>query len=236
MGDPRANAPNDLLVLLQVCSQTRNLLRQKQNTGNPLNFGDTYVDVDANEDTYLINVPSFGTPLVVMTRDEGNPNHIVRLVPFYLPQNLYYSWGLPNNAGAFIINWDGSNNTAERCSFYWKDNQAYVQFNPIPYLPCQYQIRFIQNANQVNNMALTQSPVEDADSDLIEIRSAKSMLSNAEWMAGDSAEGRTYNSNKRKELLVTLRDDQMEAQRQFDAAVLTTTGPRIHQRWDATTI
>jgi hypothetical protein len=80
-------------------------------------------------------------------------------------------------------------------------------------------------------MALTQEPVEDADSDLVEIRSAKSLLSNSEWMAGDSIEGRAYNSDKRKELLVTLRDDEMLAQKQFDASRLITTGPRIHNRW-----
>ncbi len=236
LGEPRASRPSDALLLQQVCSHTRTLLRHKQNSGNVWSYGDIPIEVSPQESTYLINVPDFGTPLAVMTSNPSNPNHIVRIVPFSSPQNLYYNWGLPNNYGVFFFDYDGSNCSAERCSFSWQNNQAYIEFLPLPQLPAIYTVRYLQNANNVDGMALSQEPVEDADCDLIEIRSAKSLLSNSEWMAADSAEGRAYNSDKRKELLVTLRDDEMLAQRQFDAAQLITTGPRIHNRFDMTTI
>jgi hypothetical protein len=237
LGDPRASRPGDALLLQQICSHTRNLLRQKQNSGNVWNFSDALIDITPQEDTYLINKADFGTPLAVLTRDVSNPSHIVRLIEICEPQNLYFDWGQPNNVGAYYISPDGSNCSAVRCAFFWKNSQAYVQFNPIPQLaPAQYQIRYLMNANGVQDMALTQEPVEDADADLIEIRASKSLLSNTEWMAPDSIEGQRYNSDKRKELLVTLRDDESLAKQQFDAAQLITTGPRIHQRNDFTTV
>jgi hypothetical protein len=236
LGEPRPNRTGDALLLQQICSHIRNLLRQKQNTGNVWNFNDVPVDVTANQDTYVINVPDFGTPLAVYTSDPGNQNHITRLIPFFSPQNIFYNYGLPANFGAYLINADGSFNTALRCSFSWRNNQTYIQFLPLPKLACTYIVRYLMNADGVHDMALTQEPVEDADSDLVEIRSAKSLLSNSEWMAADTGDGRAYNSDKRKELLITLRDDELLAQRQFDAAQLLTTGPRIHTRMDFSTV
>lgn len=223
LGDPRANKPGAPSLLHQVCSHTRTVLRQKRNTGNPWDFSDTFVDVVGNESTYLINEPSFGLPLAVLTRDESNPSHIVRAVPFFMPQNLGFDWGIPNDDG-------GSLHSAMRCSFFWKAGQAYVQFVPTPQMSCQYQIRFLTSANQVGEMALTQEPVPAEDSDLIEIRSALSLLALTEWEAPTS-EGRQINAEKRKDLFVTLRGDQELAKEQFDAAQLITSGPRIHSLW-----
>lgn len=237
LGESRVNGPGEALLLQQVCSHTRTLLRAKQNVGNPWNFADTLVDVEQGEDTYLLNVPSFGTPLAVLTRDDANPQHVVRMIPFFSPQNLYYNYALPNNIGAYYVNYyDGSTHSALRCSFFWKANQPYIQFNPIPYAAAQYQIRFLTSANGVDDMALTQDPVQAEDCDLIEIRAAKSLLSNTEWMAPDSPDGRAYNADKRKELIVTLRDDEALAKEQFDAANFTVAGPRIHTRFDMTSV
>lgn len=235
LGEPRANKPGYALLLQQVSSHTRTVKRHKQNTGNAWDYNDVEIDVEQDEDTYLINRPDFGTPLVLITRDDSNPQHIVRVIDYYAPQNIFYNYSLPGNIGSYVVNLDGSFHSAMRYTVFRKSNQVYLQILPKPALACTYVLRYVLSANGVDGMALTQDPVEAADADLIEIRSAKSLLSNSEWMAGDSVEGRAYNADKRKELIVTLRDDEALAQRQFEAAQLIQVGPRVHTRYDFTT-
>src|SRR5215831_12317689 len=178
LGDPRAQAPNDQAVLNQVCSQVRNLKRFKRVTGNAWDFNDTTIQVVANVDTYAITPSDFGQALAVTTFDPNNPAWIPRLIKIYEPQNLVLD--IPaytnKNASWYYLPWDGSNCTAQRCAFYWRDNQAYIQFWPLPQLPCQYQIRYLQSAVGVNSMPLTQAPLIDDEADLAEIRAAVSLL------------------------------------------------------------
>src|SRR5580765_4757298 len=133
LDNPRAEHPGDFALLQQVSTHTRTVLRHKQNSGNPWNFGDCVINVIGQQQLYEINVPEFGTPLAVRTSDPNNPNHIVRLIDFYLPQNLYYEWGLPQNWGAWWISPDGSQNTAARCDFTWRNGKPFIEFLPIPY-------------------------------------------------------------------------------------------------------
>ncbi len=238
LGDPRAQSPNDQAVLNQVCSQVRILLRHRRATSNPWNFNDLIVNVVPNVATYAITASDFGQPLAVTTYDPTNPVWIPRLVKIYEPQNLILNIpDLPNQYASYnYLPWDNSNCTAQRVAFYWRDNVAYIEVWPLPQLPAQYKVRYLQNAAGVSTMALAQSPLPAEDSDLVELRAALGLLAIAEWYEPSSKDGRAANAEKRRDLLVTLQADEREARRQFEAAMQQTTGPRIYERWNPTTV
>lgn len=233
LGDPRANRPGYHQVLNQVCTQTRTVLRHLRNTSNPWNFNDLTVSVVPNQATYQITATDFGTPLAVLSYDPSNPSWIARLIPFFTPQNMPYDWGYPQNMAAAFIPYDGSQCTAQRCAFYWRDNNAFVEFQPVPLLGCSYRVRYLQAvANQVNDMALTQSPLQNEDCDLVEVRAAIALLAITEWNDPSSKDGRAYNAERRRDLASSLSAEERELTRQFEAAALITTGPRINNRWN----
>lgn len=238
LGTPRAQAPDDQATLNAICSHVRTLLRHRRATGNPWNLNDLIVQVVPNNDTYAIVQPDFGQPLAVTTYDLGNPVWIPRYVKIYEPQNLILDIpSFPNSYASWAyFPYDGSNCTAQRCAFYWRDNVAFIQFWPLPQLNAQYKVRYLQGANQVNAMSLATSPLPEEDDDLVCTRAAVSLLAVADWMSPETPEGRSYNAEKRKDLGMTLANDEREFARQFEAAVRIVSGPRISQRWNPTTI
>lgn len=238
LGDPRSNRPGDFQLLNAVCTQVRTLHRHKRNTSNVWNFNDLVVTVTPNLDTYQITEVDFGTPLAVLSYAPNLTTWIPRLIPFFTPQNMPFDWGIPSRIGAWgYLPPDGSNCTALRCAFYWRDNVAYVEFQPTPMLACQYKVRYLQNvAGQVGQMALTQEPLPNEDCDLVEVRSALALLPTSEWWASDDKEGRAINAERRRDLAMSLSAEERELTRQFEAAQLVTDGPRLYQRWQGTIV
>lgn len=238
LGDPRAQSPNDQAVLNAVCSQVRSLLRFRRITGNPWNFNDLIVQVVGNNDTYAISASDFGQPLAVITHDPTNPVWVPRLVKIYEPQNLVLDIpALPNSYAAWAyLPADASNCTAQRVAFYWRDNVAYVQFWPMPTLPAAYKVRYLQNANSVAQAALSSSPLPSEDDDLVELRAATSLLPISEWYEPSSKDGRMANAEKRRDLAVTLANDERTARELFEASMRQPTGPRIYRRIDLSTV
>lgn len=238
LGDPRAQSPNDQAVLNAVCSQVRNSLRFRRLTGNPWNFNDLIVQVQPDNDTYPISASDFGQPLAVITYDPTNPVWIPRLVKIYEPQNLVLN--IPPIPNAYAANayipWDGSWTTAQRVAFYWRDNIPYIQFWPMPLRSAGYKVRYLQSANGVATASLATSPLPSEDDDLVELRAAVSLLPLAEWYDPSTKDGRTSNAEKRKDLAITLANDERVARELFEASMRITTGPRIYERWSNTTI
>lgn len=235
LGSPRAQSPSDDTALLHIFSQVRTLLRAKQNVSVQWNYGETFVDITPDEATYQITDASFGTPLVVTTVPQS-ASDIVRIVPFYCPQNLEYSWGYPQNAGSWNLwAYSTSNCNAARCAIFWQNNLPYIRFEPIPALsPASYKIAFLANANQVGQLALTATPLMDQDCDLVEIRAARSLLAVSEWDAATTPAGRATNAEKRKDLFVTLANDDKLAYEQFLIGNrISTGGNRISNRWSS---
>ena len=236
LGTPRANAPDDQATLNAICSHVRTLLRHRRATGNPWNLNDLIVQVIPNTDTFTITAADFGQPLAVITYDPMNPVWVPRYVKIYEPQNLVLDIpALPNQFASYAyLPYDASNCTAQRVAFYWRDNVAYIQFWPLPQLVAQYKVRYLQSANQVNAQSLATSPLPEEDTDLVCTRAAVSLLATTDWMAPDTADGRSYNAEKRKDLAMTLANDEREFARQFEAAVRIVSGPRISTRWNPT--
>lgn len=232
LGSPRAQTPSEDQLLRAVCTNIRVLLQAKRNVANPWNFDETFVEITPGEDTYQITEANFGTPLVVTTVPE-NDAQTIRIVPFYCPQNLNYSWGYPVNAGAWTYPayWSGNAN-ALRCAFFWQGANAFIRFNPMPQLsPASYKIGYLCNSSGVQTTALTASPLVDEDVDLVEVRSAQSLLAGVQWESSATKEGRLINTERRKDYFVTLAADERLLKEQFDIRNRLTTGPVIAQRW-----
>lgn len=234
LGMPRSERPNDLQMLNHVSTEIRTIKRHQRNTSNVWNFNDYVLDVSPNEGTYQIAQSDFGTPLAVLTWAPQLPTWVARLIPIYQPQNMAFDYGLPNNAAYTYFPWDGSNCTALRCAFYWRNGIAYMELLPVPQLACQYKIRYLQSGNMVNQLSLNESPVTNEDADLVEVRTALALLAIAEWDSPDSKNGRDYNAERRKDLFVTLGTTERELRRQFEAAQLQVEGDRLTQRYDPT--
>lgn len=233
LGDPRANRPSMFAILNQVCTQTRTVLRHRHNTGNVWNYNDSVIQVVPNQATYQITATDFGTPLAVITYAPNLVTWIPRLIPFFQPQNMPLDWGLPTNlAGNFFIPADGSQCTAQRVAFYWRDNQPYIEFQPLPLLTASYQVKFLENNLGTYSDALTSSPAWSEDSDLIEVRSSLALLPLTEWNSPDSKDGRAYNAERRKDLSLSLSAEERELTRQFEAASLNFSGPALTRRWN----
>jgi len=117
-----------------ISSELRTVKRHESNTSNVWNFNDTIVSVAPNQTTYLINVVDFGVPLAVLTWAPQLTTWLPRLIQIYQPQNLYYGYNQPPQLAGYWnwLGYDGSNCTAERCAFYWKDGQCYIEFVPTP--------------------------------------------------------------------------------------------------------
>jgi len=234
---PRAQSPTREQGLQQVLTQIRVLLRAKQNTSNVWNYGEAFVEITPDENTYQISDASFGTPLVVTALPQ-NPNQVARIVPFYCPQNLVYSYGWPQNAGAWLgQNWDGNNANALRCAIFWQNNLPYIRFEPTPVLsPAVYKVDFLASANHIGQLALTATPLVDQDIDLVEIRAAKGLLALAQWESPSTKEGRQINAERRKDLFVTLGgDEQLTVEQFLIGNRITTGGNRITNRWSSCT-
>lgn len=231
LGDPRSEAPSEFPLLHQTCSQTRTVLRAKRNSGNPWNFADTQVVTSPDESTYQIGVNDFGTPLAVLTfNDFANQNFTVRRIPFYLAADIAsVEYGLPANAGQWA-NWysNDPNHAALRCNITWRNNLPYIEFLPVGTQQATYTIRYLQNASGVQAMSLTTEPVPAEDADLIEIRTARSLLPLTQWEGNDEA----ANQAKRNNLAVSLSADEELALEQFNASNLVVNGPSVTQRWN----
>lgn len=233
LGDPRSQNPSVLTVLDEVMRQTRTIKRHKHNTGNVWDYNTVIVEVTPGESTYQIAQADFGTPLAVISWAPELPTWIARLIPFYTPQNMPYDWGYPNNlASAGFLPPDGSQCTAQRCAFYWRANQAFIEFAPTPQFQAAYQIKYLQNASGTYTDALTATPEWVEDADLIECRSKLALLPLTQWESPSTKDGRAANAERRRDLTVSLSAVERELTRQFEAAALVTDGPRQHDRWN----
>lgn len=215
---PRANRPGEEDCLRALCDHVKLLRAKRRNTGHPWDIADKEIHVKGGTAKYQIADVRFGVPLAVLTRDDSNPNHIQRIVPFYAPANLAWNWGLPNNSANYMVNPDGSTHTADRVAFYWVSGTPYLEFQPLPASNAIYVVRFLVG-DTVDAMSLS-DPIalgEVGDS-LSEIRAAMSLLPFADYFDKESD-----NQTRRRELKESLiwESSLMDEQFSADAQVMT---------------
>jgi len=223
---PRANRPGELSLLNAVLLHIKILRSQKRHTDNAWDYDSLPISVKAGKSVYEIPDPRFGRPLAVLTIDPANPNHIQRRIPFYSPQNLAFNWGWPMNIGAWIVNYDGSVHSAERVAFYWKSGVPYLEFQPIPFLPCTYLLQF-SVGDAVDVMELTEEvTLGEVGNSLVEIRASRSLLPSSAWEDDEK-----LNEARRKEIGTTLTMDETLLAKQFEAEALVNDGTTIGRQW-----
>lgn len=235
LDDPRAQKPGELQLLHQVSSQTRTVLRAKRNSGNPWNYAETTIETSPDESLYQISATNFGTPLAVITvNDYADTNFQARRIPFYVGADFStMEYALPANAGQYFGGVGNDfNHVALRANITWRSNVPYIELLPVGGVQATYAIKYLENANGTYDAALTTSPVPAEDADLVECRAAKALLPLTEWEGNNDEKNRA----KRRELYVSISDDERLAWEQFNASNLVTTGPTVKPRWSGSIV
>lgn len=223
---PRANRPGDGDCLRALCTHIKILRAKRRNTGNAWDFADKPINVQANKAKYQISDIRVGVPFAIVTKDDANPNHYQRIIPFYSPQNLAFNWGMPNNVAQWNVNFDGSTHSAERVAFYWSNGVPYLEFQPTPALPATYLCRFVVG-DSVDMMSLADDlSLGECGDALAEVRAAASLLPFADWV-DDKAE----NKEMRVSLGTTLDWEEKLLDEQFTADALVPIGTSIGHMW-----
>lgn len=227
LGRVRAQSPSEDDVLREVSSHLRHFLNTLNNTSLAWDYRTLTLTVDANQASYQIPDTSFGKPFAVLTRDDSNPSHVVRRVPFFEAPNMHFNWEAPGNVGAYVPSFDGSNHTAQRAAFFWADGFAYVSFLPTPQTSADYDISF-SVGDATRSMSLDTVPVLSQYHDLIEVRAARSLLPLCEWWDNEER-----NERKRRELALSLTaDEQLYNQQFLAAATMKNAGAGISWRYN----
>lgn len=203
-GEPRSQEPSTRVVFYAILRVVQSAFNQLSNTNHAWATGETVITVTPNVADYEMGVTGFGKALSIVTQDNSNPAHIERLVDFTEIQDLDVGWDLPNDAGMWATNWDGSNHTAQRIGFYKAAgfDTTYMRLKPTPQRACDYRILY-SIGNWVDDASLTDSPVLAEHHHLFEVRAALHLLPHCVW-----SDDEAFNVNKRRELALALKDEE----------------------------
>ena len=204
LDDPRPQKPSSRRVLQAVIDATQNLYNRLGNSGQAWSIKPDYtLVVTPNTSDYLLAIDStYGKPIQVLTTFPANPSYVQRLVDFYELGEMYFDWNQPQNIASWLFT-DGSNCTAARMAFYYKDDGArWVRVLPQPMLQASYTILFA-SGNWVESAGLESSPVLSQFHPVVEIWAAQSVLPSCEWW-----DDQKLNMEHRKELAAALVNDQ----------------------------
>lgn len=217
-GSPKPQKPNDKTLLLILSRQLQSYINRANLSGKPWAVDELTLTVTGNAEDYPLPVDShFGKPILVRTVYTANPSTIERDVDFVDLGDFNFDWGLPRNWGGGY-SWDGSPNTAARIAFFRKSgtDQVYARVIPIPQQSAQYQILY-QVGVYGETVPLDETPLLPEHHALIETWTALAALPHCEW-SDDKAD----NSNRRRELGVTLMDERARLERNFERYLSTT--------------
>jgi hypothetical protein len=217
-GDPRAQKPGDRALLLLLSTQIQTFVNETSLTGRPWAVDELSLVVSANTEDYPLPIDShFGKPIMVRTVYPSNPGLIERDVDFIDLGEFNHDWPFPKDAG---VGWsvDGSPNTAGRLAFFRKSgtDQIWVRVLPIPQQSAEYQVLY-QVGVYGETVPLDETPLLPEHHGLIEVRAAIAALPHCEWSDDQRA-----NTERRKELAMTLDVDQQRLERIFRRYIATT--------------
>jgi hypothetical protein len=231
LDEPRPSKPPLRRLLLGVLQATADFYTQLELTGASWSVKPDYtLQVVGGQSDYQLSIDdSYGKPIQVLTYYPTNPSFIQRYVEFFVLNDLQFDWLLPQNIAAWT-SVDGSNCTAARMAFYYKDDgSAWVRVLPQPQLSAQYLITF-QSGAYASTIGLEQSPVLGQFHSLIETWAAQSVLPSCEWY-DDFKENR----EKRRELAVSLKNDEARIADGFQRYIRSTITEHMTRRNDAFT-
>jgi len=157
------------------------------------------LDVDENNDIYLLNAANFGKDVLVHTIDEIDPNHVERPIRRMSLQSSLLGGGEPYAIGE---DWSatmlGNKHSANTFVFYREAGAVKIKVLPKPHASAKYRIWY--ETSEPNTDALDNFFTVPAGEDLLCIQTAFDCLPGAQW-SGMSME---ENAAKRRELGLTL--------------------------------
>jgi hypothetical protein len=224
--DPMPQRPSARRVLLAVLQATQSLYNRLENTGQAWSIKPDYqLVVSSSTSDYLLAVDdSYGKPIQVLSYYPSNQAYIQRPVDFVEFQDLHFRWPYPVNMANYIMN-DGSNCTAMRMAFYYRDDGTrWVRVLPQPQLPAVYLVTFA-SGNWAANAALVDSPVLSQFHPLVEFWATESLLPSCQWSSDQR-----YNMDHRKEIAVALKNDEDRITDEFERYVRNLTDDRMGER------
>lgn len=224
--DPLPQKPSLRRILLAVTQSTQSLYNRLANTGQAWSLKSDYtLVVSSNTSDYLLAIDdSYGKPIQVLSYYPSNQAYIQRPIDFVEFQDLNFQWSYPVNMANYIMN-DGSNCTAMRMAFYYKDDGTrWVRILPQPQLTASYLITFA-SGNWVSSAAIEDSPVLSQFHPLVEYWATESILPSCQWMADQS-----YNMAHRKELAVALKNDENRITDEFERYCRSIVDDRMGER------
>lgn len=203
-GEPRPQAPSIRAVFNSVLRTVQSGFNQLTNTNHAWATSEWPLFTIPDVEDYEITQVDFGKCLSIVTRDQANPGHVERLIDFFEVQNIDIDWGMPNDAGSWMINWDGSNHTAIRMAFFRKAGfpNTWIRFKPIPKLVAEYRVLY-SIGNWVDAAGLSSSPLLSEHHHYFAVRAAMNVLPLCKWSDDEGA-----NSNMRKELAMSLKNEE----------------------------
>lgn len=209
---PLPQKPSLQRILLAVVDHTQNFYNKLENTGQAWSFKSDYtLVVSSGTSDYLLALDSsYGKPIQVLTYYPQNPSYIQRYVDFVEFQDLNFNWPYPVNVSSWMYT-DGSNCTAMRMAFYYKDDGTrWVRVLPQPQLTASYLITFA-SGNWAENAAIEDSPVLSQFHSLVETWATESILPSCQW-----TNDQKYNMAHRREIAEALANDQVKLEDSFD--------------------
>lgn len=211
--EPLPNRPSGRRVLLAVASAVQTFYARLGNTGQAWAFKPDYtLTVSGNTSDFLLAVDSsYGKPVQVLTYYPQNPSYVQRFVDFVEFPDLNFAWPYPVNISSWMYS-DGSNCTAMRMAFYYKDDGSrWVRVLPQPQLSAQYLITFAEG-DFLSSAGLETSPVLSQFHALPETWAALSYLPSCQWTSDQG-----YNMKHRNEIALALKNDEQRIAPEFDA-------------------
>lgn len=210
--DPLSQKPSPRRVLLAVIQSLQTFYSRLENTGQAWSLKPDYaLPVSATTSDYPLAIDnSYGKPVQVISLYPANRSYIPRLIEFREFGDMYFDWGLPTNVASWMWN-DGSNCTALRVAFYYRDDGSrWLRILPTPMLTASYAISFA-SGDWAGNAALEDSPVLSQFHALVETWAAQSILPSCQWLADQK-----YNMEHRRELAAALESDKQRVAEEFD--------------------
>ncbi len=212
LGHPRAQSPSNRDILLNLTTQIQRYMNKLALSGRTWAVDEVSLTVANGQEDYAIAALNFGRPIQVRTVYPQNPSYVERDIEFDELGDMNFNWPYPKNFGSLTYNVDGSPNTAQRMAFFRKSglDQPYVRVTPIPAMPATYQILY-QVGDFAHSAALATVPVLPQHHDLLEIRTAISLLPHTMW--GDDSRA---NSDRQQALALSLKNDEIALAADFE--------------------
>lgn len=210
--EPLPQRPSGRRVLQAVLANTQNFYSRLENTGQAWSLKPDYsLQVSPGTTDFLLAVDeSYGKPVQVLSTYLQNPSYIQRYIPFREFASMQFDWPYPVNLASWIWT-DGSPCTAMRMAFFYRDDGTrWVRVLPMPQLTATYTITFA-SGDWVSTSAIDSSPVLSQFHALVETWSAESILPSCQWWGDEK-----MNQNHRKELAMSLKNDEVRYADEFD--------------------